>query len=159
MISKEKMELDKNEDEKKSKVDFLLERFKNERSEYLNKIKYYSERLSNISDLIELQVEIHSQREIILEYYYSLKTHTSKELNKYNKLYKQRFEYYINNSDVRMDKKEIEKLISADLSDKILLIEYLENHLDFLKESIKTIDSIIYSIKNRIEIEKILKSF
>ncbi len=58
---------------------------------------------------------------------------------------------------VKMNKGEKDLIISGELSEFELTVELLSNVIDFLKESIKTIDHTLYSVKNRIDLFNYLK--
>lgn len=62
----------------------------------------------------------------------------------------------IGNSKISNSQKEM--VISGDLSDYELTVSILGNTVDHLREFVKTIDSYLYAIKNRIELFNIFKN-
>lgn len=57
----------------------------------------------------------------------------------------------------KMTKTEYDTVISGDLNEQEFTIQIIGDMVDFLKESIKTIDQILYSIKNRLDLFNYLK--
>ena len=49
----------------------------------------------------------------------------------------------------------VREQIEAQLSGDKYLIDIIDNHINYLDNTIKTIDGIIYSISNRIKVEEI----
>ena len=57
----------------------------------------------------------------------------------------------------KLTKTEYDTVISGDLNEPEFTIQVIGDMIDFLKESIKTIDQILYSIKNRLDLFNYLK--
>jgi hypothetical protein len=53
-----------------------------------------------------------------------------------------------------MDKDPKELHIAVDLADIVERKELLQNHLDFMRETIKTIDTQCFGVKHRIALEE-----
>lgn len=132
----------------------LISRFKKERTEWTDRVKDMSERLRDIYKIADLQVDIYSYRQIAVEYSHTLMVH----LTKVNQLFRakkiERWEHYTRNYDLRMDKDPKELHIYVDIADINERRELLQNHLDYMKETIKTIDTISFGIKHRIQLEE-----
>ena len=47
--------------------------------------------------------------------------------------------------------------IASALADYVYTMDIMSNHSSFIEESIKTVDSLIFGIKHRIDIENLLK--
>ncbi len=75
-----------------------------------------------------------------------------KDMPKLKKMRKTHFEWYSTKYNIKINSTEKAKLIDADLAYYEAKIDYLQNHINFLSESIKTVDHVIYSIKNKIEL-------
>ena len=132
----------------------LITRFKKEREEWTERIKNMSERLKDIYEIAELQVDLYSYRQIAVEYCHTLMVHLSKVNHVFRARKIERWEYYTRNYDLRMDKDPKELHIYVDIADVNERIELLQNHLDFMRESTKTIDSMTFGIKYRIQLEE-----
>jgi hypothetical protein len=110
--------------------------------------------LRTVSQIGELMVEVYSQRQIAVEYSHTLMSH----IIKINKIYREKkhekYIYYTQNYDVRLDKDAREGHIGYDLTEIIEKRDMVQNHLEYFRETIKTIDNIIFGIKHRISLEE-----
>lgn len=142
------------EQKQASSNDTLATRFRKEREDWITKIQEFSDNLRTVSQIGELMVEIYSQRQIAVEYSHTLMSH----LIKINKIYREKkhekYIYYTQNYDVRLDKDTREGHIGYDLTEVIEKRDMVQNHLDYFRETIKTIDNIIFGIKHRISLEE-----
>lgn len=139
------------------KQDFLVV-FSNEREEWKEKIRELSIRSRNIRELSEVQIELYSSRQILLEYAYKLGQILIKLNTKYRKERGDRMRFYSEMSQVKYGTNEKTPLIEADLSDLKERIDLVDNHMSFMNESIKTVDHFLYGIKSRIALEEYMRS-
>jgi hypothetical protein len=132
----------------------IYQRFARERTEWSERIGDFSHRLKDIYSLGELLTDVYSFRQISLEYTHTLMSH----LIKVNKVYREkrqlRFDFYARNYDIRLDKEAKYEHISQDLTDIVERKEMIQNHLDYFRETVKTIDNIGFGIKHRISLEE-----
>lgn len=137
-----------------SSNDQIAARFKKERDEWSTKIQEMSSRMRDIYNLTDLQVDLYSQRQIVVEYTHTLMTH----ITKINKIYRERkierWEHYTRNYDLRMDKEPKELHIYVDMADVIERKEMLQTHLEYFRETLKTIDTMCFGVKHRISLEE-----
>lgn len=134
-----------------------IERFENERKEWTEKIQSFSERMKDIKNLVYLQVDLFSNRQILLEYISNLGQIIIKLNNKYKKSKSERMKYYSEVHQVRYGTNEKTPLIEGELSELKERIDILDSHISFLNETIKTIDFMIYGVKSRILLEEYLR--
>ena len=139
------------------KVDFD-KKFSEERSEWTEKIRTLSIRMKNIRELGEVQVELYSSRQILLEYSAKLGQVMTKLNSKHRKDRGDRLKFYSENSQVKYGANEKTPLIEGDLSDLKERIDIVENQISFINETIKTVDHCLYGIKSRIALEEYLRS-
>ncbi len=146
-------------EEKKDPKEFL----KNLENDFKRKITFWNniiDKLSNkinddIKYTLDLTAEATSQRQILIEerthYYFTLyKNIPSLKLKK-----KELFEWYSSKYQFKTNGSEKTKLIEADMSYFDAKLEYIQNYINFLTETLKTIDNIIYSTKNKIDLYNI----
>jgi len=141
----------KQEEENFSELQILLEK---KRNNINDSIAEFSELLKNINSIAELQVKIYSYRQIVLEDKFKLMDTISKLNQIWRREFAKKFDEYTFNSDYRYDKEQKENRILNDLKNLNFKRELLKNQLEFIKESISTIDNLIYGIKYRIQIEE-----
>jgi len=137
-----------------SSNDAIYERFKKEREEWTTRIGEYSQRLKDIYAVGDLLTDVYSQRQIALEYAHTLMSHLIKVNKIYREKRQERFNFYSRDYDLRLDKESKYEHITYDLTDIVERKEMLENHLDFFRETVKTIDNIGFGIKHRISLEE-----
>lgn len=126
------------------------------RKKWSEKIKEMSLLLKKIFDVQVLMINIYTKRQIALEYYHNIISLLTKINKNYRKQYSQKYNYYTFKSQQRFPNEKVkENQILSEMEDIISKKEALNNHAKFMAETIKTIDSIIYGMKYRIDIEQI----
>jgi hypothetical protein len=137
-----------------SSNDALYSRFAAEREEWSTKIGGYAARLRDIYQVGDLLTDLYSQRQIAVEYTHTLMAHLTKINIVYREKRQERFEYYSRSYDLRLDKDMKYEYIAKDLSVIVERREYLQNHLEYFRETVKTIDTMCFGIKHRISLEE-----
>lgn len=132
----------------------IHKRFAVEREDWTTKVSEMAERLRDIFALGDLLTDLYSQRQIALEYTHTLMSH----MTRVNKIFREkkveRFDFYTRQYDIRLDKDPKNDRIAADLTDIVERRELLQNHLDYMRETIRTIDGLCYAVKHRMELEQ-----
>ncbi len=139
------------------KIDFD-KKFSEERAEWTEKIRTLSVKMRNIRELSEVQVDLYSNRQVLIEYSAKLGQVMTKLNAKHRKDRSERLKYYSENSQVKYGANEKTPLIDGDLSDLKERIDIVENQVSFINETIKTVDHLLYGIKARIALEEYLRS-
>lgn len=113
-------------------------------------------REDSLKDIYNVQAEAISHRQRVVEEVrtYSVKIH--KLVQRMKSLSKDRFEFYATSYQVKTSGTEKLKLIEADLADIQSFINELDEHVNFLRDTSKNLESINYSVKGRIELANIL---
>lgn len=139
--------------ELKKKLDLI-------QKEIENKIKFWNGEISKLSkqincelkESINVNAEAISNRQILIDertqYYFKLYKH----IPSLKVLKKQYFEWYSTQYAIKINGTEKNKLIEADMAYYDAKIDYLQNYINFLTDSVKTVDHIIYSMKNKIDL-------
>jgi len=140
--------------EASSKNDSLHARFHTERDTWTQLVQSLAERLKNIFDCAELLTDLYSQRQIAGDYIHELTAHSSKLNRVFRERKKERFLHYTQNYDLRLDKDPKLLFIDVDLADLVERREILQNHLDYMRETLRSIDTICYGVKHRISLEE-----
>ena len=131
--------------------------FENERSEWREKIQGISLHLKNIQTVAKAQVDLFSQRQILLEYSYKLASIVTKLNSKHSADKSKKMREYSEKSDVRYGSNEKTVLIEGDLTEISEKIELVESHRKFIDQTIQTVDHMLYGIKSRIALEEYLR--
>jgi hypothetical protein len=132
----------------------IIQRFKKEREEWRDRVTDMSERLRDIHNLSDLLTDLYSNRQISVEYSHTLMSH----LTRVNKVFRERkverFNHYTRDYDLRLDKDFKYEHIYVDLCELVERRDLLQNHLEYFRETVRTIDNICYGIKHRMSLEE-----
>jgi hypothetical protein len=139
--------------EEKTKIS---EKFQTRRSEVSEEIYSSIEKLTNIKSLKEVQVSMLSLRQRLLEDNHTLLENITTLRKKYRKEKAQALEDLSKNLQLRYQPTEKNIIIDGRTSLTKEYLELFENQSSFFIDSIKTVDNVIFGIKNRIDIEKTL---
>ena len=139
------------------KKDFGRE-FQIEREEWTEKIRVLSIRMKNIKELAEVQVELYSNRQMLLEISSKLGQVMVKLNGKYRKDRADRLKYYSENVQVKYGANEKTPLIEGDLSGLKERMDLVDGQISFFNETMKTVDHMLYGVKSRIALEEYLRS-
>jgi len=139
------------------KKDFDRE-FQLEREEWTEKIRILSIRMKNIRELADVQVELYSSRQFLLELYSKLGQVMVKLNAKYRKDKAQRLKYYSESVQVKYGANEKTPLIEGDLSELKERMDLVDGQISFFNETMKTVDHMLYGIRHRIMLEDYLRS-
>ena len=139
------------------KIDFN-QKFEAERGEWTEKIRELSIRMKNIRELAEVQVDLYSSRQILLEYSAKLGQVMVKLNAKFRRDRAERLKYYSEKSQFKYGANEKTPLIEGDLSELKERMDVVEGQISFLNETMKTVDHMLYGVKSRISLEEYLRS-
>jgi len=138
------------------KLDFI-KKFEIERSEWTENVRTLSIRMKNIRELAEVQVNLFSDRQRLLEYSANLNQVIVKLNSKYRKDKADRLKYYSENHQVKYGTNEKNPLIEGDLTELKERIELVECQITFFNETLRTIDFCLYGVKNMIILQEYLR--
>lgn len=131
--------------------------FENERNEWKEIIQGISLHLRSIQTVAKAQVDLFSQRQILLEYSYKLASIVTKLNSKYSSDKARKMREYSEKSDVRYGSNEKTVLIEGDLTEISEKIELVESHRKFIDQTVQTVDHMLYGIRQRIALEEYLR--
>lgn len=127
------------------------------RSQWTDKIQTMSAKIEKIPDVQDLMSIIYSERQIAVEYYYTLLSLLSKQNKIYKAKYSELFLAFKKNEQIRYSDSQIQSLINGELSELYYNIDLLNTQQKFMSDSIKTIDGLIYGINNRLKLEEFIR--
>lgn len=138
------------------KLERISEKFNKERVDASKEIREGIEKMSSIKGLKEVQVTMLSLRQRLLESSHTLLENVSSIRKKYRTEKGRHLEEISNNLQQRYQYNEKTILIESKTAKLKETLDLFENHISFLNESIKTVDNVLFGIKTRVEIEKVL---
>ena len=130
-----------------------VERFELERTEWTADVKGIAVRFKNVEDLIDVQVDLYSKRQQAVEYMHQLMVLQSRLKKSWIAEYKKAYDALLMDQDYRHSEKEKQRIAEEKTSTSKLKLDVLQTHVDFFRETVKTIDNMIFGIKQRLEIE------
>ncbi|NBU97594.1 MAG: hypothetical protein EBS19_05140 [Spirochaetia bacterium] len=137
------------------KKDFARD-FQIDREEWTEKIRILSVRMKNIKELAEVQVELYSSRQMLLELYSKLGQVMVKLNSKYRKDKAERLKYYSESVQIKYGANEKTPLIEGDLSELKERMDLVDSQISFFSETMKTVDFMLYGVKDRIKLQEFL---
>jgi len=133
----------------------ISEKFKQERDNYSLEIRRNIEKLNNIRDLKEAQIFFLSTRQRLLEDNHTL-IDTLSKLNKSYRQKKGKEWENASNQNIRYQSHEKKVIVEGKTSDMQETVEIIENQIAFMDGTIKTVDNVLFGLKTRIDLEKLL---
>jgi len=117
------------------------------------KVKSVAGRINcELKESIDLSADATSYRQILIDdrtkYYYKL----YKLSPAIKKAKKSKFEFYSMKYPIKTNSTEKNKLIDADMAYYEAKFEFYQTHINFLTESVKTLDHVIYSVKTKVDL-------
>jgi hypothetical protein len=112
--------------------------------------------MMNIKNLKEVQVLMLSMRQRLLEDNHTLIEHASNVRKQFRSDKSAQLENISTNLQQRYQYNEKTVLIDGKTTEIKHMIDLIENQITFFNESIKTVDNVLFGIKTRVEIEKVL---
>jgi hypothetical protein len=131
------------------KIDTYLN---DQRQEWTAKIRELAKSFKNVDDLNEAMVLIPSYRQIIIEQIAQLNIKIKQQEAKLAKIYKSSYVKYFE-YDYKLTDKQKESFLKADMSDDSMVLSLLETQMDFLRESVKTLDNMSWAVRNKLQLQ------
>lgn len=132
-----------------TKIDAYLNE---QRQEWTLKIRELAMCFKDIDKLHQAMVEIPSYRQIIIEQIAQLNIKIKQQESKLSKTYKSSFMKYFE-YDYKLTDKQKESFLKADMSDDNMVLSLLNTQMDFLRESVKTLDNMSWAVRNKLQIQ------
>ena len=130
-----------------------VERFEKERGDWTQLIKDIAAKFRVVENMVEVQVDLYSQRQIAVDYMQQLNVLQSKLKKAHLTEWKAAYEKSGTNEDYRYTEKERIRIADEKTGPTKIKIDILQIHVEFFRETIKTIDNMIFGVKHRLEIE------
>lgn len=107
---------------------------------------------SNFKSILEAQSFALSYRQQINEQINYFLNKRSKEVTKIKKIRQDKFIFYATGFGIKTNLGEKGILIDAHLAENDRSIELIESYIEFLRDTVKNLESLSYSIKNMIDL-------
>tara|TARA_R110000868_G_scaffold66921_1_gene198961 strand:- start:1095 stop:1532 length:438 start_codon:yes stop_codon:yes gene_type:complete len=133
----------------------IFEKFKSDRETYSLEIRRNIEKLNNIKDLKEVQIFFLSTRQRLLEDNHTLIDNLSRLKTGYRQKKGKEWES-VSNGNMRYQGHEKKVIVEGKTTELQETIEVIENQISFMDGSIKTVDNVLFGLKTRLDLEKLL---
>lgn len=130
-----------------------------QRAKWTKEVEELNASMSSLVKVDELMNTVYSKRQSAVDYYYAMNNVILKQSKEYKASFNKMFnEIKINGfNGMRFTSDQgIQRQVEVELQDKKELIDLLVSQNAFIKETIATIDNIIYAIKDKIKIKEML---
>lgn len=134
----------------------ISEKFKSKREEVSKEILVSIEKMASFKGLKEVQVNMLSMRQRLLEDNHTLLEHLTVLRKKYRAERSTQMEDISTNLQTRYQYNEKTVIIDGKTTATKEAIDIIENQIAFFNDSIKTVDNVLFGIKTRVDIEKVL---
>ena len=131
----------------------FIEQFENERQEWTSNIRGIAARFKHIDNMVDVQVDLYSTRQQAVDYMQQLSVLQSRLKKNYETEWKKEYDDLALNQDLRYNERERAKFANERTSNSKLKIDILQIHIDFFRETIKSLDNMIFGVKHRLDIE------
>jgi len=134
------------------KILALDQKLSAQRNEWSVTIRNLAQSLRNINTLEITIADVLSSRQTLVDQmaYINVKIKQQKKTiaARYREAY---IRYY--NYDYKLGEKQKEKFLENDLADDNMVLSHLENQMDWLRDSVKTLDNMGFAIRNRLALK------
>tara|TARA_R110000772_G_scaffold105909_2_gene207749 strand:+ start:6448 stop:6873 length:426 start_codon:yes stop_codon:yes gene_type:complete len=125
-----------------------------QRQEWTAKIRELAKAFKDVQLLNEAMVQIPSYRQILIEQIAQLNIKIKQQKARLNKTYKNSYIKYFE-YDYKLTDKQKESFLKADMSDDNMVLDLLEVQMDFMRESVKTLDNMGWAVRNKLQLNGI----
>ena len=137
----------------------LEEQLNEHRNKWTTEITSLNEMMKTLPKVNDLLGIVYMKRQEAVDYYHSMNTVILKQMREYKRQSLNMFNTIkiSGYNGVRLpNDSAIQKVVEVELIDEKSIIDLLTNHNNFIKESIATIDNLIYGINQKMELGEIL---
>jgi hypothetical protein len=134
----------------------IAEEFEEERKKWKDKVLEMANRVNKLDQVASLQVDLYSSRQIIIERISKLYQYLALYNSVYKTKKKELFLKYTIDSDIKLGQGEKTIMVEGDLADLQKKVNLIEHHIDYYKETVKNLDSMLYGVRNKLQIEQFL---
>lgn len=150
---KEKTEETKKPVEEKSD---LRTEFEKDRIKWKDIILQMAYKIKDMKSMTELQVDLYSNRQIVLEHSHYLQSLLAKITKIYRKSLGAKTVDFMN-GDRKLKMGETNILVEASVADQKEQIDLIESQIEYMQETKKNIDNMVFGLGHRIQLEEYRK--
>ena len=142
--------------EQKQESQTIEEYFYSKQEYWNNIISTLSEKIKDINSVQELMLVVYTYRQNAVDSYHYMLNKLEAQKRVYNIAYANEYNKIKTFAQIRYTSETaINAQIAGNMADTIYTTNLMSNHAKYMLDTIKSLDSIIYGIKNYTELEKI----
>jgi hypothetical protein len=130
----------------------LDQKLTTQRTTWSNNIKELAQSLKNINGMEETIAGILSSRQTMVDQMAYLNTKIKEQKNAINARWREAYIRYYE-YDYKLGEKQKERFIENDLVQENTRLALLENQVEFMRESVKTLDNMGFAVRNRLALK------
>ena len=123
-----------------------------QRTTWSNNIKELAQSLKHINGMEETIAGILSSRQTMVDQMAYLNTKIKEQKNAINSRWREAYIRYYE-YDYKLGEKQKERFIENDLVQENTRLALLENQVEFMRESVKTLDNMGFAVRNRLALK------
>lgn len=123
-----------------------------QRTTWSNNIKELAQSLKHINGMEETIAGVLSSRQTMVDQMAYLNTKIKEQKNAINARWREAYIRYYE-YDYKLGEKQKERFIENDLVQENTRLALLENQVEFMRESVKTLDNMGFAIRNRLALK------
>lgn len=131
----------------------LRTEFEKDRIKWKDIILTMANKIKDMGKMTELQVELYSNRQIVLEHSHYLQSLLAKLNKTYRKSLGSKTNDYMN-GDRKLKMGETNILVEASVADLKEQIDLIESQIEYMQETKKNIDNMVFGLGHRIQLEE-----
>lgn len=147
--------IDKEDSENNQPMSFS-ERLISIKQEWTTEIEKLNEEMKSLPSLNDMLNVIYTRRQKIVDLYYGTMTVLRKQTRTYTQSYANIYNQLKLNSQIRYTETVLATQVEAQLIDQKAIIDDLKVFTDFLYDTMKTLDNMIYGVNNKIRIYELM---
>lgn len=134
------------------------DKLKSIQDKWVKTVSELNGKMKDLAGLDSLLNEIYSKRQDLCDYMFSVLNILGRLTRSYKTKYAERYNYYkLGKNGLRYNNDSaIATQIDAELEDEKANISMISNNVDFCKETLKTIDNMIYGVNQKIKIYELI---
>lgn len=135
------------------KLEEIVEVFEKFRKEWKEKVSGHTKMLIDLKDTHLLQMGALNDRQFLVEYKARLLHQYAKANQGFRKEKYKILDEYTNEKNIRYNAQEKEIVIEGKLANIFQVMDTFKAQIEYVDQTVKTIDSIIWAVKDRIKLE------
>ena len=134
------------------KILALDQKLSAQRNEWSVTIRNLAQSLRNINTMEITIADVLSSRQTLVDQMAYINVKIKQQKNTISARYREAYIRYYN-YDYKLGEKQKEKFLENDLADDNMILSHLENQMDWLRDSVKTLDNMGFAIRNRLALK------